>query len=127
MASPRRYGLYVFGAAVLTATAPALASDDPAPAKRPEVVTIVEGPAGPTRAEVAKLEAVAGASPAPAGPLVAAAPVIEKMPEITPIVIGPPGLTAQERAKISAPIVPLPLPAPAPAEASDAKTSTEKK
>ena len=133
MASPLRYGLVVIGAAVLTAGAPALASDEPAPAKQVEVVTIVPGPAGPTPAEIAKLETVTQKIPAPAVSPEAAAqaaiampalpPLAEKTAEITTIVIGPAEMTAAERAKIAAPAAPAPV---APAPASDAQAVNEK-
>lgn len=135
MAFPRRYGLVVLGAAVLTTGAPALAGDNAATEKEPAVVTIVPGPEGPTPAEIAKLEAVTREAPAPAVPPPAEAPpagapailppAVEKAPEISTIVIGPAGLTPAEQAKIGGQSAPAPAPAPAPS--SDAVPADEKK
>jgi hypothetical protein len=125
----------VLGAAVLTTGAPALAGDNAASEKEPAVVTIVPGPAGPTPAEIAKLEAVTGEAVAtvlpppaevpPAGMPAVSPPAVEKAPEISTIVIGPAGLTPAEQAKLDAQRAPAPAPAPAPS--SDAVPADEKK
>ena len=113
MVNPRSRRLFLIGATVLTAGVPVLA--DTNSEKAPEVSTVVQGPVGPTAAELAKLEAANAAQVAPAtdpSTVPVPHPVLVKPAEITTIVIGPAGLTPQELAKVAAQVAPAPAPNP---------------
>ena len=108
MANPHSRRLFLIGATVLTTSAPVLA--DNSSEKAPEASTVVIGPAGPTPAELVKLEAATAAqavAPAPdqnAVPIMH--PTLPKPAEVTTIVIGPSVLTPQELAKVTAQVAP---------------------
>ncbi len=129
MSFPRRTGLILLGATLLAGSSPLLAA--PQGEKEAPVFTVEPGPASPTAAETAKLEALAlaaaaraalalgGTMPsgdaAPVAPLPVRPPAVEKGPQVSTIVAGPAGLTATEQAKLDALRAGAPAPLPAPA------------
>jgi len=110
MANPHSRRLFLIGATVLTTSAPVLA--DNSSEKAPEASTVVIGPAGPTPAELVKLEAATAAqavAPADQNAVPIMHPTLPKPAEVTTIVIGPSVLTPQELAKVTAQVAPAPI------------------